>query len=96
MEKTRESVFPTKRKKVVMNNLYQWQNEAMVTLKMNEIKHELDMNRLAREAFPAHANWLKQITRTVRNTLGKLGQPIQKEYTSSSRSSQAARSKHAA
>ena len=75
-----------------MNNLYQWQNEVMVTLKMNEIKHELDTNRLAREASPSHTDWFKQIA----NTLGKLGQPVQKEYTSSSHSSQAASSKHAA
>jgi len=79
-----------------MNNLYQWQNEKMVTLKMDEIKHELDTIRLVREASISHPDWFKQIVNTVRNTLGKLGLPIQKEYTSSSRSSQAARSKHAA
>jgi len=78
-----------------MNNLYQWQNVAMVTLKMNEIKHELDTNRLAQEASPSHADWFKQITNTVRNTLGKLGQHTQKGYTSSGHSSQATGSKHA-
>ena len=78
-----------------MNNLYQWQNEAMVMLKMNEIKHELDMIRLAKEAPISHPNWFKRTIITARNILGKLGQHIQKGYTSSGNSSQATGSKHA-
>lgn len=79
-----------------MNNLYQWQNEAMVTLKMNEIKHELDTIRLFQEASLSHPSSFKQTAITVRNTLGKLMKRMHKEYSSSGRSSQATGSKHAA
>ncbi|MGZ9166300.1 MAG: hypothetical protein ACXW4U_14100 [Anaerolineales bacterium] len=40
------------------NNLYQWHNERMVDLEMQEIRHELEQANLFRQTGGAGRSWL--------------------------------------
>ena len=79
-----------------MNNLYHWQNEAMVALKMDECKCEMDSIRLLHNASISNPGWFERTAITVRNTLGKFGQSLRKEHLIHDHPSHATSSKHSA
>jgi len=79
-----------------MNNLYQWQNEAMVALKMDERKREMDSIRLLHDASLSNSGWFERTVIAVGNSLSKFGQHLHKDYIPPDCSPQATGSKHAA
>ncbi len=79
-----------------MNNIYHWQNEAMVNLEMENFKREIESIRLLRDAGLSNPGWLERTIISLGNRLVKLGEHLRKEYTAPTQAYQSTSSKFAA
>lgn len=61
-----------------MNNLYNWHDEKMVSLKMQEIDREVKNIRLLKEAAKANPGWLARSAGVLGGMLIRLGEKLQK------------------
>lgn len=66
------------RKENIMNNLYSWHDEKMVSLKMQEIDREVKEIRLLREAEKSNPGWLARNAEILGGMLIRLGEKLQK------------------
>jgi hypothetical protein len=64
-----------------MNNIYNWHNEVMVRLEMEDLKREIDSIRLLRDAGLSNPGWLERAIIAMGNTLVKLGRHLRENYT---------------
>lgn len=64
-----------------MNNIYNWHNEVMVRLEMEELKREMDSIRMIRDAGLSNPGWLERAFIAIGSTLEKLGRRLHENYT---------------
>ena len=79
-----------------MNNLYHWHDEAMVALKMEETRREMDSIRLLREAGLSNPGLFERTAIALGGRLVKLGQRLHKNYTNPDQAYQVTSGKFAA
>ena len=79
-----------------MNNLYQWHNEAMVTLKIDDLRREMDKICLLHDACLSNPGWFERTVIAIGNSFVKIGKNLHKKYTAPTRSYQITSSKYAA
>ena len=64
-----------------MNNLYQWHNEVMVSLEMEEFKREIDSIRLLHDAELSNPNLFNRMAIGLANGMVRLGKRLHRNYT---------------
>ena len=64
-----------------MNNLYQWHDEVMMSLEMEEFKKEIDSIRLLHDAELSNPNLFKRMTISLANGMVSLGKRLHQNYT---------------
>lgn len=79
-----------------MNNLYQWQNEVMVSLEMQEFEREMDSIRLIQDAGLSNPGLLERAAISLGGVLVKLGQRLRRSYTEPHQAYQVTSGKYAA
>jgi len=78
-----------------MNNLYHWHNEVMVNLEMEELKREVDVIRLLRDAGLSNPGLFERAVIAFGNILAKFGDRLRKNYTDPHQAYQVTTSKYA-
>ena len=63
------------------DNLYYWQNELMITTKMEEFRHEIDDIRLLREAGQTNPGWIERVLIAVGSFLARYGKSLRDNNT---------------
>jgi len=79
-----------------MNNIYNWHNEVMVRLEMEELKREMDSIRLIHDAGLSNPGLLERTVIAMSNALVKLGQRLHDSYTNPHQAYEVTTSKFAA
>jgi len=79
-----------------MHDLYYWNAEVMVALKMQEMRKEVDSIRLLHEAELSNPNLYVRAAISFGNVLVRLGQCLLKNFTDPHQAYQATSSKFAA
>lgn len=78
------------------NNLYQWQDAAMVSLEMEEFKKEMDSVRLIRDAGLSNPGLFERTAISIGNIMVKLGERLRKNYIDPQQAYQVTSGKYAA
>jgi hypothetical protein len=63
------------------NNLYNWHDELMVALEMDNLKREIDQIRLLRDAGLSNPGWIERSLIALGSFLVKLGRDMRETYT---------------
>ena len=64
-----------------MNNIYNWHNEVMVRLEMEDLKREMDSIRLLHDAGLSNPGLFERAIIALGNVLVNLGQRLHDSYT---------------
>lgn len=79
-----------------MNNIYNWHDEVMVALEMENFKREIESIRLLQDAGLSNPGWLERMSIALGKGLAKLGRHMHKENTAPTQAYQTTSSKYAA
>jgi hypothetical protein len=79
-----------------MNEIYQWHNEMMVTLEMENFKREIDEIRLLHDAELSNPCLYERVAIAIGKALVKLGQRLHESYTNPHQAYQITSGKYAA
>lgn len=64
-----------------MNNLYQWHDEKMVSLEMQELNREIEHIRLLNDAAISNPGWLTRAVEALGGWLVIVGKKLQRRYS---------------
>ena len=79
-----------------MNNIYNWHNEVMVRLEMEDLKREIDSIRLIHDAGLSNPGLLERTAIAMGNALVQLGKRLHDRFTNPHQAYEVTTSKFAA